>query len=164
MIHHKTDIFSRLKHIKSTRPFRMLIIALYEPLQVEMRSSSLFCHHRGSSRLAWLDTVGIFSGKKRVFSTVSSIFWMVDWTTRNFRFWLKERMIKMCNGLTYHTSRFSEACYTFPGYFSALFKANFLFAYSSRLLFQHIRLRLKTVNMFKNSSVSIHYVQSPSAK
>lgn len=121
MIHHKTDIFSRLKHIKSTRPFRMLIIALYEPLQVEMRSSSLFCHHRGSSRLAWLDTVGIFSGKKRVFSTVSSIFWMVDWTTRNFRFWLKERMIKMCNGLTYHTSRFSEACYTFLPFSKQIF-------------------------------------------
>lgn len=127
MIHHKTDIFSRLKHIKSTRPFRMLIIALYEPLQVEMHSLSLFCHHRGSSHLAWLDTVGIFSGKKRAFSIVSSIFWMVDWTiftTRNFRFWLKERMIKMCNVLTYHTSRFSEACYN-PGILFRPFQSKF---------------------------------------
>lgn len=127
MIHHKTDIFSRLKHIKSTRPFRMLIIALYEPLQVEMHSLSLFCHHRGSSHLAWLDTVGIFSGKKRAFSIVSSIFWMVDWTiftTRNFRFWLKERMIKMCNVLTYHTSGFSEACYN-PGILFRPFQSKF---------------------------------------
>lgn len=127
MIHHKTNIFSRLKHIKSTRPFRMLIIALYEPLQVEMHSLSLFCHHRGSSHLAWLDTVGIFSGKKRAFSIVSSIFWMVDWTiftTRNFRFWLKERMIKMCNVLTYHTSRFSEACYN-PGILFRPFQSKF---------------------------------------